>query len=215
MKMSKRRSRSFDPRDVATRLNEALSCDLWPLSYVYEGSGKPECFYPYRQATEFLKKFSVDDKHQLEELVKLTFDKFHTVNGHMSDYREIEGLPNKNDRIQSWTPFFQKVMLRARALMHFVLTDFDEDEWFNATKHGTGSSIGVKYHDTSLEAKWELPLTVTQRAKPLLERYLSWDFQTHEALGLKNRECQIFKIVAGSRATTVPKNNDIRRFICA
>jgi len=100
--------------------------------------------------------------------------------------------------------------------MRFVLTDFDLDEWFQGAKNSQGSSIGVSYNDTSPESKFTWPISMTESVKPLYDAYMQFDPQLDCAVKKLNSLAPIgemYNIVEGSRATTVEKNDEIRRQI--
>ena len=104
-------------------------------------------------------------------------------------------------------------MHRARSICCFVLTPFTEEELFEGARHSNGATVGVSFLDTSLEAKWTFPVTVTDGCLPLLKRYLSWNQQLHEAVKSFNGTIDWYAIKPGSVAATVPKDRDINRFI--
>jgi hypothetical protein len=111
----------------------------------------------------------------------------------------------------------ERIHRRARALVRWVLGSFSVEELFENTQHSSGSSLGVSFNDTSIEAKSKLPITVTSRAKPWLTEYLLWDKELTHAIAIGNditsKPTEWYKVVPGSRATTVDKTTEIRRFI--
>jgi hypothetical protein len=97
-----------------------------------------------------------------------------------------------------------------------VCTDFTEEELFDNVRHSTGSSIGVSFKDTSIDAKFTFPITVTKSAEPLLRRILGTDKFLCEQLKHHNGTyplTDMFMIKEGSRATTVDKTSTKRRMI--
>lgn len=213
----------FNPTEISTIIQQGLNLDLFggkppsPKALEYLGKQCPLRYAITRQVIEFRKKFvdpTVDAS--LENLEGKTFLKFLLTNIHMYDYNEREIFPTES-YIQSNTPYAAKVLLRAKQIVANVLTDFDEDEFFRECKHSGGSSIGVPFSDTSLERKFQFPMSVTARAKPLFNRYVTYDFHMREALKKHNKANPLgdpYQIVEGSRATTVPKSNTARRMIC-
>ena len=203
----------FNPDELVTSISQALSRDL-ATTHEYMLLDGAIFEARSRQSSQFLKKYgsaSVDAK----ALEKLTFEKFLNVNQHLADFRNVE-FPDPTQRLQSSMHKVDKIYLRARALMHFVLTDFDEDEWFLECKNSSGSSIGVPFTDTSLERKFTFPISTTARALPRFKRYLAYDTVMRESIDVHNGSAikQPYSIEEGSRATTVDKTNEIRRFIC-
>jgi hypothetical protein len=109
-----------------------------------------------------------------------------------------------------------KVHRRARSLVHFVLQDFSWDEVFSHARNSAGSSIGVSYNDTSEEAKFTYPISITRGAKSIFDDYLSFDASLRKALDVLNagNPSPRYDIVDSSRATTVRKDSKKERFIC-
>jgi hypothetical protein len=105
------------------------------------------------------------------------------------------------------------IIHRARHICHYVLKSYSEEELFESARHSNGATVGVNFIDTSVEAKWTFPVTVTSSCLLLLSRYLGWNQQLHFAVKELNDSQQWYKIVEGSVAATVPKDRDINRFI--
>lgn len=213
----KKKAKIFSPDVIQTRICQAVRRDIALQTHVSGDSDDPLEMLRYRQATEIDKKYvSVTDLDSSRE--EKALKKFLSTNEHMSQFG-IEGLnlPGKEMRYpQSRFSTQHNVLLRARAIMRSVLTPFDDDEWFHATKHGTGTSVGVSFMDTSLEAKSTLPLSVTLRAASILDDYLLFDRKLKSAIISFNDSSPFgewYEIVSGSRAATVPKNSDINRMI--
>lgn len=208
----------FNPDSIATAVSQALVRDLDSSAHEYEldkDSPLPLLVAQSRQTNELLKKY-VSPQLDTSGLEELTYRKFLETNVHMSNYNDLD-FPDQGRFICRTMPHLHKVLLRARALVHNVLTDFSEDEWFQNCKHSSGSSIGVPYQDTSIERKFTFPVTATERVKPMLYRYLEYDFHMKGAIKEFNSRNPIsdpIEIVQGSRATTVDKTSSIRRMIC-
>jgi hypothetical protein len=93
----------------------------------------------------------------------------------------------------------------------------DLEKVYTKARNSSGTSIGVPYQDTSEEGKLTFPITVTERCVNYLHEYYLWDVNLREAVKQHNRERPLdewYKVVDGSRATTVDKTTDKRRFIC-
>jgi hypothetical protein len=164
-----------------------------------------------------LKKYcsTTVDSDQLE---REAFEKFLAINDHMGhaslDLRN--SIPwDHSGTITDDTPRMEAIHLRARALVHKVLGEFDITRWFEKCKNSSGTTIGVSYNNTSVEKKFSYPISVTMRAKPYFDAYLAWDKSLAQEVAVMNgdRPTGPYKIVAGSRATTVTKNSTVRRFI--
>lgn len=114
----------------------------------------------------------------------------------------------------------------ARHLIHVVLGDsVDTSSLYWHTRHSSGASVGVSYKDTSLEAKWTMPLTYCGSAASYLTELFTFDPSLLKAVVEMNYPFSGYceegalpdlplKRVKGSKATTVPKTNDVDRFIC-
>lgn len=213
----RRRKRTFfNPNEIKTEISLALSCDLDSSTQEYTMNPDAASLLSLRMEREFLKKYSdpLSDQSALEDI---TYEKFLAVNEHMANFgKDFIVFPHGLTRPQSNTPMMDSILHRARALMHFVLTPFQDEEWFQHCKHGTGSSLGVSYSDTSLEAKSTFPITMTESVATLMDSYLLFDSQLNSALLCFNEAIPTgrrYEIVRGSRATTVEKSDKIRRMI--
>lgn len=202
---------------VSTKLSENVNRDLGRLKLLYTASPDAVKLYKKAQGKAYLKKFASPVKgDQIDEKHTKTFNKFQDVNKHMAaftqdnlflpdDRRTLCGLSIRND-----------VLLRARLIARSILTPFTEDEWFRECKNSAGSSIGVPYVDTSDERKFTFPISCTQRIPSLFDRYFTYDSVLREAIqGLNDQfpKREMYQLVEGSRATTVPKDDTIHRMI--
>lgn len=203
----------FSPDAHVTRWVSDLNCDLQPLRQEYVETGDLRAFLCSNLCAEVTKKYLSEDVDN-EDLDSKTYVKFLRVNQHMAQFNDleyhVEGRPSRH------RAFMDNVLLRARALVHSVLGHLDWDEWFLLCKNSRGSTLGVPFVDTSLEAKSQLPITITEGAIHLLRYYFEFDPELRHAIFLENQEYHgpFFEPVKGSRATTVDKTNDIKRFIC-
>lgn len=165
------------------------------------------------QKNQFQKRFTWKSSDDLDTL---TYLKFFQVCEHLKDVPEIDReRPPGNPR--QW-PLQARVLHCTRNLVHQILGSLTMDEVFHATKHGTGSSIGVPYVDTSIEKKFSFPISGTERATTIFKEYLLYDKQLSRVL-LDNSirdgvlQDEWYSIEVGSRATTVPKTAKINRMI--
>jgi len=203
----------FNPDEISTLISQTLKRDL-SVPQVLGTMEIPVNMLKRRQNEEFLKKYSSPSLDSTP-LAQKTYQKFLAVNEHMSFFSGREMYPEPIPRLLRTTSERDKILLRARAFMHSIVSNITEEEWFHECKNSSGSSIGVPFTDTSIEQKLRYPITITRRAKTLFERYLDFNFQLKEALAIHNCTATgIFKFVEGSRSTTVEKNSDIRRMIC-
>lgn len=211
-----KRVKVFNATAIKTQIAAAVDCDLTPPVQVQGRECSSTMMLRDRQRSDLCKKFS--DDRESEDLAELTYMKFLFVNLHMKEF-DLEGL-NLPDHscTKPQTRYDDRInaLLVARGLIASVLTNFTDDEWYRCCKNGTGSSIGVVYKDTSLEAKSKFPISITSRAVPILDDYLLYDSQLYSAMLNFNKANPLadrYVLVEGSRATTVPKSNVIRRMI--
>lgn len=204
--------RTFDPDKILTKIHRSIDRDFAHGHTEYVVNEGVRSLFKERQTKEFRKKYhnpaATDDR-----LEKLTFERFSQINEHMSNFQNLN-VPTVAHPRQTQC-MEEKILIRARALMHWCLTSFDQDEFFSACKNGPGTTFGVSFADTSDEAKFTYPISCTADAKPLLEQYFDWDFQLQAAIEKLNggQLNDKYELVRGSRATTVPKNDTIRRMI--
>lgn len=211
----------FNADSIATRIHQAVIRDFTPLLQEYKGSNSmhPIKFGIEAQLSGLLKKYQ-NAETDVQNLTRETFKAFEGINQHML---------NTNLKILFWNPIdlhgpvnrcadtMEKIHKSARAIVHFVLGSFCEDEWFSECRNSSGTSIGVPFSDTSDESKFTFPMSSTVNAKLFFDRYLLFDKELSNALLEFNRAHPLDEkvyIVEGSRATTVDKTNEKRRMIC-
>lgn len=207
--------RSFNLDEVTTSIRQAICRDLEPLILEYSGT-IPHIDKCVSAQIEALSKKLLTAEADQVVLEKRAFGSFVKVNEYIGRINTTQSFPASTARIQSGMSFMDKVHLRARALFHQILGQLDEDQWFSACKHSGGSTVGVPFVDTSVDAKSTYPLSTTVRANTRFERYLEYDVRLKLALEDHNAQASQprYRIVPGSRATTVEKDNRKRRFIC-
>lgn len=209
----KKRYPLFNPDEIATAISQAVRRDLNPL-YMSMRNEDSIIMLARRQSDELLKKYVAESSDQ-SLLEEKAFDDFLSTNARLANYQVFD-FPDVSARIQRDMEVRDKLFLRARALIHFVMTPFGMEEWFMKCKNSSGSTLGVSFSDTSLEKKSSFPITLTSRVKPLFESYLRWDTNLSTAIDSFNGAFPVrerYDIVNGSRATTVDKTNDKRRMI--
>jgi len=109
-----------------------------------------------------------------------------------------------------------KVLLRARATIKQILYPFEYADYFRACKHSGGVTNGVSFKDTSLDAKFTYPISISPDARDLFSSYCNFDPRITDAIVNFNDESLnplSMTEVSSSRATTVPKTNEIDRMI--
>lgn len=206
---------TFD--NVSTRLSQNMHRDLGRIKLLYRSNPIALKKYMIAQKAAYLKKYIAFGKGELEdEKETKTYNKFKSINQHMSNYMEANlSLPNSRGTLCSLSTR-NDILLRAKLIVRSILTPFTEDEFFLECKNSGGSSIGVPYHDTSVERKLKYPISCTKQTIPLITQYLTYNPCMRDAVHSMNSTFpsrERLNIVEGSRATTVPKSDDIRRMI--
>ena len=209
-----KRKKLFNPDGIAEKLAQGLNRDFGVL-FPESTPGHVKRFISEAQSKSTLKKF-LGSKTKQGDLNTTTYIKFLYVNEHMKKFNKpIEPSYPRVSKLHG--DVFSNVLHRAKALMHHVLTPFDEDDWFFECKNSSGSSIGVPFTDTSIEKKFAFPISATEKVTPLYDRYLTYDRHLKSAVMQHNERYPLedrYSIVSGSRATTVAKTNSINRMIC-
>jgi len=213
----------FDPDEVSTYLSQGVERDLSEAIHAYCGGPSYKHgvlrYALNRQRQELLKKYC-SPKQDVERLERETFNKFHDINAHMAEVNDhikkiVAGIPARVNRRNTKT---ENILLRAKALMNYVLGPVSWEEVYQAAKNSAGSSLGVPFSDTSLERKLTFPLSSTDRAAHVFDEYILWDHDLRVEMLRFNAPMGLFthmyEIVNGSRATTVDKTTDKRRMIC-
>lgn len=202
----------FDPVVIAKSMQQKIYRDFSTASQMYGAGEASQSMLIDRSQNEFLKKFTWGPTQHLEEI---TYSKFENVNEHMASFDDltIEGLDVRRSQRSHRT----LALYRAQWLMRSMLGDIGIEEWFQECRHSGGVSVGVPFRDTSVEAKFTYPISVTARAKTICNQYFAWDSCLAQAVEVFNDSHGHFgpkyEIVDGSRATTVPKTAKINRMI--
>ena len=211
----KRQKKLFSPHEISIMISEAINRDL-DTGNEKTSVEDPRSIALSRQRTELRKKFVPEDFDD-SDLEQLTFKKFIWANEYLKRIKGIE-FPDPSRRITRGMHARDKILLRARAHMHQILGSFSYEKWFEKCKHSSGSSVGVSFVDTSLEKKLTYPITVTERAKPYFELYMQWDHTLAKEVRKYNAHLggskPPYRVVRGSRATTVDKTVEIKRMVC-
>lgn len=167
-----------------------------------------------RQIHEFTKKF-VDPSRKTGKVERkiAAFSKFKDVVDHLEGFVDID-LPTPG-RFYSYRTDRRSInLLRARNLIHYVLGNVDLSDLVLQVKHGSGTTQGVSYADTSEVAKFSYPITTTLSQRDFFLQLLRLVPQLHDAIVAINGGKPLeFDVVEGSRGTSVPKTSEIDRFI--
>jgi hypothetical protein len=113
----------------------------------------------------------------------------------------------------------QDILQSASLLCKQILGDISMDEYYCATKHGSGVTVGSSYEDCSMEAKFTYPISGTKSAIERFEAYIQFDESLSEAISSLNGQVippnqgHMYAEVEGSVATTVDKTATSRRMI--
>jgi len=217
----------FDPDEIVTTIHQALWRDFIEAQHVYCLDDSRVLYGFNRQVEEFRKKYtSANGDYDKDQLELAAFDKFKAVNDHMGRVNSMLSDKLVYSHAGGWLvgrSYEEKVHLRARALVRFVLGHFSWEEWFTECMHSGGSSIGVPFTDTSIQKKNTLPMSATESAESVMSHYLNdFDYQMKSAIIRNNYDdnstsetyVEWFETTNASRATTVEKTDEQRRFIC-
>ena len=216
-KLKKQRS-LFNPDVIKTEIHQAIRRDFSEAQHVYCLNDDLTLHAFNRQVQDFDKKYCATDQ-DVDLLTTQTFEKFFEVNEHIGKVNEKlkQSLPSPDLHVSRTNTKMEKIHLRARALMHSVLGSFSVSDWFTQCRNSGGSTIGVPYRDTSVESKFTFPISMTKEVKTTFECCMTQDRQVWAAVKEFNDLGPIsdpYKLVGGSRATTVDKTTAKRRMIC-
>lgn len=191
--MSKKGKKTlFCPDPIATAVRSAIDLDLCRGATDGTLTQWQEHFRD-SQSKACLKKYASEARDQTE-LRRLCLDNFVAVNSHLARVRERLQFPHIRN-INSGTSLEDAVLLRARALVARVLGPFDTGRWFAATKHSSGTSLGVPFVDTSIERKFALPISGSASAVALFREYLRYDSDLAECLDAQYERLQAKRLV--------------------
>jgi len=212
----RKKAKIFSPDMIKTQICQAVTRDIQDFASAKNPTDGSTMMLHDRMVLELDKKYTSVSRDP--DLRTFAIMKFLITNDHMAAFCEADlDLPAKLPSVpQTRYTTRRNVFLRARAIIGQVLSPFTEDEWFHCCKHGTGSSIGVSFSDTSIEAKSSFPITITSRASTIMDRYLDYNSQLKSALIYHNESTPFgdrYQYVTGSRATTVSKSSKIDRMI--
>jgi len=208
---NRKRTAFFSPDNISTHIASAIDRDLEAATLVYGGTTGSFEFYKKSQKECTLKKYTPTMSN--DKLASLAFDTFKATNVHMSNFTKGDlDLPD----VKADTNLRSQILRSAKSICYNILSPLTEEEWFTRTKHSGGSSQGVSFIDTSLEAKFKLPISCNERVKSLVSRYLSFDLKLKDELYsvvTHGNETPRYTDANSSRATTVPKTDKIDRMI--
>ncbi len=211
---------SFNPTKVMKKLYRAVLTDLNADNTEYNVSGQQSFYFRETQINNFYKEF-VDPSESYTSQEQAAIDTFLAVNEHIKVFNEKGDLPFHVIKPFRLNPPRTRMLIRARNLIHQILGELSEDEFFSGCRHTSGSSVGVNFLDTRTDKKFQSPISITQDAVPLMKRYFEWNPQLGDYCSYKHDlmcsedkalDSNMFRFVEGSHSFTVPKNNEKRRF---
>lgn len=186
-----------------TKMRQALAFDLVPKN-------EEQAYYRESILKNFDKKFIPEDSTL--DTAAGAISLFRSVNDRMRDINM-----NYATLSEQWKS--NSTLRRARNFCAEILGSSPNgllEEVFLRAKHSNGTSLGVKYMDTSLEAKCTWPLSGSKACVRLWEHYRNWDYELYTSMcNLNETSPYRGEVVTadGSRAATVPKSSKIDRFI--
>lgn len=209
----KTKRKLFNPDKIATAISQNLNRDLSSTNQLYGGGNSLQEFFLKVQKESTLKKYdpTAGDVSVLEEKA---FRSFLSTNFRMKqineNFRQPRDIPNQHLHPR------ELALLRAKWLIHWVLGDITWSEIAENATHSGGVTKGIKFSDTSWEAKFTYPLSCTRRVAYLFEQWLVENKQFSAAIDDVNGHQQVaerYCFTRASRATTVPKDATKRRMI--
>lgn len=214
--LNTKRKPLFDAREFLTRTLDAYSYDLGVLSQdtPFHKAARD------RWIVDFKKKFLLSNDRMTRE--DLAYAKFLRVNdemGELKTYFDDKTSSHKLVKLEKdYGQMEDDVLSCAKHLISHVLSDsLDPEAVYLKCKNSLGSSVGVPFWDTSPERKFRYPISLTQSLEHVWEHYLTWDHDLAQAIDAlnevegNNSPATVF--TQGSRGCTVPKTDDIDRFI--
>lgn len=212
MKGLSKPDRGFDSFAIAQGIAKAIQRDLSTLNHVKSVDPRYNDVLGDAYEKNLLKKFSKEDPKSRDKLEANAFAAFRQE---MSSMRRTNDFLVRLRGQPDIDPALYKLVERARTLSRKILGRLSYEEWFASCKTSNGSTVGVPYSDTSLERKFEFPISSSGSVISIFGDYLEWDNNLAEALFWANfsKPTKLFSIVECSRATTVPKQVDKRRMI--
>jgi len=204
----------FDPDEIATAISQNLNSDLKSPQQLYGGSNELQEFFSKVQQTACLKKYVACSSNQ-DGLEKKAYADFLETNSRMGEVNRKFRVP-RDIQAGHLSPL-ELLLVRARALVHWTLRDVTWSEVADNASHSGGVTKGVRFFDTSVEAKFTFPMSTTTGAASLFRQYMVEYSQYSAAIqnldGQGKGFAEMFDFTEASRATTVDKTDDKRRMI--
>jgi len=222
MERTREKAKSLFPADqFATEIASCIERDLSKAPLFDRGISSDVLFQlRSRQINDSLKRYQSFEGYSRDTLETAAFSSFLTVNSQIRSFNERMRDPGYWD-----LPIFDKggncitlgyVRKCSQLLLSQVLGHFWWDELHTMCKHGSGSTIGVSFEDTSVENKFTYPLSCTESVKPLFEHHTRCNTSLQRAIDIVNKPIAFgnrYDIVKASRGTTVDKTSSKRRMI--
>lgn len=190
----------FDSPEFLTKVQELMELDLGSVQGPYHDYTRR--YYGKNISKKYTTPSSTDER------TNKAIAKFLLVNDRMGAL---------NDSFDKEWAASSSIMRDAKSIISYILGQPPlMEEVFSHCKNSTGASIGVSFWDTSPERKFRYPISVVGESGHLWWEYLSWDEDLAAAIYFLNGEGSVsdpLVFVDGSRATTVPKTDDIDRLI--
>lgn len=218
---SEKRQKLFPSDEIATEIASCIKRDLSqvPLFDRTWGSDVSDRLRS-RQVADTLKRYQRFSDYDRSALERKAFDEFRLVNRRIGSFNDAMRDPSfweipilsrgcKNYTL-SW------VRHASRLLLSQVLGPCLTDELHLMCKHGSGSTVGASFEDTSVDKKFTYPISCTQRVSKLFDVHTRYNPRLERSLMLHNRDLaygERYDIIEASRGTTVDKTSDKRRMI--
>jgi hypothetical protein len=217
-----KKQKLFDPDTIATAIASALRCDMEASNcFDRDASLDSRRILRDRQIADTLKRYQRSADYNAKPLEQAAFDSFIANNERMAAinifFQERYSWFLGKTFVSATNCFtLEQVLDTASKLAMQVLWHFPVSEFDQYCRNSTGSSIGVPFVDTSLEAKFRYPISATEKSARAFEIHTSLNKPLREAIQALNGNDpmgHLYDIVAASHATTVDKTSSKRRMI--
>jgi hypothetical protein len=209
----------FPADQFATEIASCIERDLSKVP-LFDRTFGSDILYQLRsrQISDTLKRYQKFDGYDRDALESNCFDNFKIINDRMGVFNDLLSNPIYWDYPLAFgaTNTLSRVRTIAQFLLKQVLGPFWWDELHLHVKHGSGSTIGASYEDTSVDKKFTYPLSCTRDVESLFECHIRSNTTLERAVTKLNSNVAYgdkYDIVEASRGTTVDKTSSKRRMI--
>lgn len=208
----------FSPNLLAKEVSSTVYSDLTHglLEYTTMVRSNAQSFSYQNEG--LLKKFFFEEGNDTALKDRLEIESYKKTREMNNRMRFYNYKISKIDISVNSTDYLGRVLYLAKGHLRHVLGDFDLDEVFDSCRSSTGTTIGCKYKNCTIEAKFRFPITSTLRASRLMDEYFRYDRTLDVSASFMNKggdslSVEKYKFITGSQATSVEKTSEKRRMI--